>query len=160
MFSAKIFKFSKLARLMTMLLLGVIVPSISANHLKSTCFLVNRGTAEVNTIQDDTDGNGNVYNAEINGCPYQSWWLHGDGDTFDITNMGTGRVLESNHKGEVFTSLYNGRSSQKWRWNGNMMYCLQNVATGLFLTIEWEVSTQLYTGAANQQWERRHETAF
>ena len=159
MFLAKV-NFVTVVSFAPMLLLAMVASEISAAHLQSACFLLNKGCPQFPTIQDDTRGIGIVHHAAQNGCPYQSWWLHGDGDTFDITNMGTGRVLESNHKGEVFTSVYNGGLSQKWRWNGFMMYCLQNVATGLFLTIDSKVCAKLYYNGLDQQWERRHETAF
>ena len=144
--------------LVEMLLLAQFVPAISASHILSSCFLVNKGNPVNSTIQVDTlDIVGVVYNAPHSGSAFQSWWLRGFDGTFSITNMATGRVLDSNEKGDVFTLDYYGGPSQKWRWNGD---CLQNVATGLYLTIEGAVRTRPYTGRVDQQWERRHETKF
>ena len=146
-----------LVSIAAMLLLTELVPVITAARLPSSCFLVKKGDPLNPTIQDETSGQCMVWNAPINGCAYQGWWLRGAGDTFSITNMGTGRVLDSNHKGDVYTSGPNSGLFQKRRWNGD---CLQNVATRLYLTIEWQVCAKPYTGAANQQWERYREILF
>ena len=134
------------------------VSTISASHIHSSCFLLSKCDPLKPTLQDDTRRTGIVWHAAQNGCAYQGWWLRGYGDTFTITNMGTFRVLDSNQNGQAYTSQLNSGLFQRWRWNGD---CLQNVATGLYLTIHGNsVRTMPYTGEANQLWERRHETQF
>ena len=156
MFSVKTFTLSTFQRLMTMLLLALIVPAISAIH--SHCFLVNKGYPQSQTLQDDSRGTGMVNHEPLCvRCTRQKWWLFGDDHTFSIINFATRRMLACHPNGRVYSSSQNGGPGQKWRWNGD---CLQNIATGLYLAIANDVFTTSYTGAANQQWERRDETKF
>ena len=95
----------------------------------------------------------------MNGCGYQKWYEHGDGEMFDLTNAASGGLFDSDHNGNVYTSLLNSWLFQKWRLQGDL---LQNVATGRYLDSDHKgrVYTSPYNGFSFQRWEARHEVKF
>ena len=141
--------------MVSLLLLVALVPSITAVHFHSVTFLVNRATGR--TL--DSNDKGDVYAIGMNGGGFQKWYIHGDGDTFDLTNAQTGRVLDSDHNGKVYTLPYNAGHHQKWRMQGEFF---QNVATGRYLDSDHkgQVYTLPHNGGGFQQWAAHHEVKF
>ena len=132
-----------------------LVPAITAAHFHSVTFLINRATGR--TL--DSNDNGDVYAIGMNGGNFQKWYIHGEGDTFDLTNAATGSILDSNWDGTVYTLPYNGCAHQKWRMQGEFF---QNVATGRYLDSghNGDVYALPHNGCAHQQWAAQHEVKF
>jgi hypothetical protein len=51
-----------------------------------------------------------------NGGDFQKWRVEGLGnETFKLTNIATGRVLDSNNNGNLYAIEINGGSFQNWK---------------------------------------------
>ena len=138
-----------------LVLFGGFVPATWAAQIHSVTFLINRATGRVL----DSNDNGNVYAIQMNGGNFQKWYIHGEGDTFDLTNAHTGRALDSDYTGRVYTIPFNGGNFQKWRIHGEYY---QNVQTGRYLDSDHNgrVYTLPINGGPHQQWGSHHEIKF
>ena len=149
-------RLSACACLVTLLLFGGLVSSISAFHLHWMSMMVNRATSR--TL--DSNQEGKVYAIPMNGGNYQKWFLQAAGDNiFTFTNIKTGRVLDSNPEGKVYTIPSNGGNSQKWRMRGDF---LENVGTGRYLDAgsNGDVYTLPHNGGTYQRWAILKEVQY
>ncbi|MGW7332745.1 RICIN domain-containing protein [Streptomyces sp. NPDC054840] len=63
----------------------------------------------------DSNAAGNVYLRSCQGGnDYQKWWETKTSSGWKITNKATGRVLDSNRTGQVYTLPDNGGNYQRW----------------------------------------------